>query len=270
MNMFAKTAVAVSVVPAASIVSSETAKALAPAAKGAGQRYVREPSAIEALWAQRQAIRTRYEAARVERSKLESLLMEKAPQPDRSITYGLPENDADGFKSNISCAENCHISSRSIKGELKKIEPSEWEKTTVDGCVALIERKRPLPLSAAKIALRDRLKERLKLSLEYEREIERISKAVGLKAAEKKVRRLASQLDRIERQILATKAYHRADFAIKLALYQDWHADNMVVDSIIDDIQNLVDIPGKFGDAWSFDPNEEIEKAMARKAAAVA
>jgi hypothetical protein len=66
------------------------------------------------------------------------------------------------------------------------------------------------------------------------------------------------------RQDLGSPALRRgADFAIKLALYQDWRADTMVADSFIDDIQNLVDIPGKFGDAWSFDPTAEIEKAMA-------
>ncbi len=128
---------------------------------------------------------------------------------------------------------------------------------------ALLLHDKDLPISQEEIARRERLLARLKLSQKYERKIGRASSDIGFKAHNKKLERLVNEQGKLDQRILRTSSIARSDFAVKIAIYRDWGADGVVSESLVRDIQRLLDAPYEFGRLWAFDPNEQIEKARA-------
>jgi hypothetical protein len=108
-------------------------------------------------------------------------------------------------------------------------------------------RNEPLPLPAAKVALKERLTERLELSQKYERKIKRAKSKIGLTAAYKALDKLtATQLD-LEQQIMSEPCTARSDFDVKLAIYDLHCRDENDAEAIIEDLRRLLDAPADYG-----------------------
>lgn len=266
MNMLVKSLAAVTTVSAGAL----AAPAIPTTTRASINIGGTEPLPIEKLWAEREKIVREYKQACSARDRLEATLLRRMPKPHPSITFG-PENDVDGLKYSGGgevTTMHGYIHPPVIKSGLAVLQPNRWEKTTIDGCLALVERKEPLPLSTEELALRDRLTARLDLSLRYERKIKRTEREIGLAGVQKRIAQLCKQQIQIDKRIMAQRATTRPAFAIKLAIWRDYGEDYEEAEAIVRDVQFLVDLPGAFGDAWAFDPNEEIDKARARKSMA--
>lgn len=268
MNMIAKSVAAIATASAGAVGIPDTAKAstntLTPKS---GPIPPGEPLLIEKLWAEREALMCQIQASKERRDELEAVLLRRLPKPHASIVFS-PENDADGLQypnSGEPHTPHSYIWPSVIETALATIKPSRWENTTIDDCLAVVERKEPLPLSTEKTGLRDRLSARLDLSTKYERKIKRTRKEIGLAAAAKEVDRLYGLLIQLDKRIMSQKATTRPTFAIKLAIWRNYGEDIEEAESIVRDVQYLVELPGAVGGAWAFDPNEEIDKARARK-----
>jgi hypothetical protein len=176
------------------------------------------------------------------RDELERLM----PKPHPSIVFSA-DNDADGLKYSdrrfSPHTVHHYIYSNFIEEKLKIIEPTNIEKTMVDGCQAFVVRNEPVPLPPAKVGLKERLTSRLELSKKYERKIKRVKSKIGLTAADKKLEKLTKQQLDLEDQIMSSPCTTRSDFAAKLAIYDFHGCDGVDAESIIQDFRRAIEVP---------------------------
>ncbi len=256
---------------AVSLASLASAIALAPAPAHTQVAPVMTPSTaptphditqtkIEKLWVNLSAFYKEYSEAEKASRKLERKLALLMPKPDRSIVYGVPENDADGLKyPGVREPHTLHhyIWSGEIERKLKAVGPDYVKVKKSHGRKVITMFDKPLGMSKNALALRDRLAARLKLSQSYERKIARLKKKIGLRQVEDKLDKLIDQQDALEHLIISSPASARCDFAIKLAIVKRFDG-TYGTDEVLRDMQRLVDAPSAFAKAWAFDPNAPV------------
>jgi hypothetical protein len=210
------------------------------------------PTPIAELWRKRQAALREYNRAAKLCEKLENTLKEQMPDPDPSIVWGHPDNDADGLKYWVDGREPIYfkryIFSGWIEGKLESARKpitsrSKFEEYP-DGSFALISNKspseqEPFPFTSEELALQDRLAKRLELSRSYESEMERVSRKIGLTAAERWRDDACDRQCKFEWKILAAPVESYGDLAIKLKIYR-FHQEEIGGDDIVRDVKRLV------------------------------
>jgi hypothetical protein len=199
--------------PAAVAVALPATVALAPAPA--------EPTPIAKLWAKRQAIKKQYDLVHREIAELEKAVIRRAGKPDPLIRYS-KDNDALGLewvgrRRSNDTARGAYIWESDIERELGKI----------DVTLGLRGQTRPSAADRAVISKKQkRLKEMLPIARGYSQKVTKLSRTMGLDAANDRVEMLCNQSGNLESRIFKMPCVTASDLAIKLAIYDEYASDD--------------------------------------------
>ena len=199
-----------------------------------------EPTAIEKLWIEAQAVKREYEKCRKRCEKLEKVLEREMPDPDPSIVFRNPENAADGLAYWVRDREphtfKHYMFSQWLEGKLEEANAPTMGKLLREDkdakgreTLTLELRKtgdEPFPVTEKELALRERLTKRLELSRQYEAQLDSISEKIGLTGALEKQDQAVRRQAKVWNKILRLPASTRSDFSIKLAIYKEFEEDD--------------------------------------------